>query len=148
MAKRVIIGSDHAGFEVKEKIKKYLLAKKVDVEDVSEKYKEGDDYPDHAFNVAKKVAEDKRSKGILVCGTGTGMIIAANKVNGIRAVEAYDEYSAKMSRTDNDTNVLGLRERKFPFSKTKKIVDIWLRTEFSGEERHKRRINKIIGYEK
>lgn len=148
MVRKVMIGSDHAGFEVKEKLKKYLLSKKIDVEDVSENYKEGDDYPDYAFKVAEGVANERDMKGILVCGTGTGMIIAANKVKGIRAVEAYDEYSAKMSRTDNDTNILGLRERKFSFSKIKKIVDVWLKTEFSGEDRHKRRIKKIKEYEK
>jgi ribose 5-phosphate isomerase B len=105
------------------------------------------DYPDYAIQVAEKVAEDKNLRGILVCGTGTGMTIAANKVKGVRAAAAYDAYSAKMSRIDNDTNVLGLRGRFFPFRRVKKIIHIWLETPFSGKDRHKRRIQKIADYE-
>ncbi len=144
---RIYLASDHAGFSIKEKIKKFLN-KKYKIEDLSPVLIKGDDYPDYAFAVAEKVSKDKNSKGILVCGTGTGMTIAANKVKGIRAVAAYDEYSAKMSRVDNNSNILGLRGRKFPFSKIKKIITIWLNTEFSEKERHDRRIRKIINYER
>ncbi len=144
---RVIIASDHAGLRLKEKVKKYLKRKKIEYEDLGTESFTSVDYPDYALKVAAKVAKNKNTRGILVCGTGTGMTIAANKVKGIRAVAAYDAYSAKMSRIDNDTNVLGLRGRFFPLEKMKKIITVWLDTPFSGEKRHKRRIKKIRDYE-
>jgi len=144
---RVIIASDHAGLRLKEKVKKYLKRKKIEYEDLGTESFTSVDYPDYALKVAEKVAKNKNTRGILVCGTGTGMTIAANKVKGIRAVAAYDAYSAKMSRIDNDTNVLGLRGRFFPLEKMKKIITVWLDTPFSGEKRHKRRIKKIRDYE-
>ena len=140
---RVILASDHAGLRLKEKVKKYLEKKKIEYEDLGTKSFKSVDYPDYALKVAKKVAKNKNTRGILVCGTGTGMTIAANKVKGIRAVAAYDAYSAKMSRIDNDTNVLGLRGRFFPFEKIKKIITVWLDTPFSGEKRHKGQIKKM-----
>ena len=143
MVMKIYLGSDHAGYAVKEKIKTYLKSKKVSFKDLGTYSTKPVDYPDYAFKVAKKVAKDKNSKGILVCGTGTGMVIAANKVKGIRAVAAYDAYSAKMSRHDNNANVLALRGRFFAFSKIQKIIDVWLKTRFSGESRHKQRILKI-----
>ncbi|NIM89968.1 MAG: ribose 5-phosphate isomerase B [Candidatus Aminicenantes bacterium] len=145
---KIIIGSDHAGFKLKAKIKKYLKMKKIEYLDLGTDSLESVDYPDYALKVAKQVAGNKDSRGILVCGTGTGMTIAANKVKGIRAVAAYDVYSAKMSRIDNDTNVLGLRGRYFPYEKVKKIINVWLNTPFSGKQRHKRRLKKISGLEK
>ena len=145
---RVMLASDHAGLRLKEKVKKYLARKKIEYEDLGTKSFKSVDYPDYALKVAEKVAKNKNTRGILVCGTGTGMTIAANKVKGIRAVAAYDAYSAKMSRIDNDTNVLGLRGRFFPFEKMKKIITVWLDTPFSGEKRHKRRIKKIGDYER
>ncbi len=144
---RVILASDHAGLRLKEKVKKYLARKKIEYEDLGTKSFKSVDYPDYALKVAEKVAKNKNTRGILVCGTGTGMTIAANKVKGIRDVAAYDAYSAKMSRIDNDTNVLGLRGRFFPLEKMKKIINVWLDTPFSGEKRHKRRIKKIRDYE-
>jgi len=145
---KVLLASDHAGFKRKEKIKEYLIRKKIEYEDLGTDTTESVDYPDYAIKVAEKVAKNKSIRGILVCGSGTGMTIAANKVKGIRAVAAYDAYSAKMSRIDNDTNVLGLRGRFFPFEKVKKIIDIWLNTPFSGGMRHKKRIEKIADYER
>jgi len=145
---RVIIASDHAGLRLKERVKRYLKRKKIEYEDLGTESFTSVDYPDYALKVAEKVAKNKNTKGILVCGTGTGMTIAANKVKGIRAVAAYDAYSAKMSRIDNDTNVLGLRGRFFPFEKIKKIINVWLNTPFSGEKRHKKRIKKIRDYER
>lgn len=145
---RVIIASDHAGLRVKEKVKRYLKRKRIKYEDLGTESFTSVDYPDYALKVAEKVAKNKKTRGILVCGTGTGMTIAANKVKGIRAVAAYDAYSAKMSRIDNDTNVLGLRGRFFPFEKIRKIITVWLDTPFSGEKRHKRRIQKIGDYER
>ncbi len=144
---RVILASDHAGLRLKEKVKKYLARKKIEYEDLGTESFTSVDYPDYALKVAEKVAKNKNTRGILICGTGTGMTVAANKVKGIRAVAAYDAYSAKMSRRDNDTNVLGLRGRFFSLEKIKKIITVWLDTPFSGEKRHKRRIKKIIDYE-
>lgn len=144
----VFIASDHAGFRLKEKIKKYLERKKIWYQDMGTDSLNSVDYPDYALKVAEEVAKDRNRRGILICGTGTGMTIAANKVKGIRAAAAYDPYSAKMSRVDNDTNVLGLRGRFFPLKKIKKIINIWLNTPFSGEERHKRRLRKIADYER
>lgn len=145
---KVIIASDHAGVELKEKIIQYLKRKKIEYTDLGTDSSDSVDYPDYAFRVAERTAKDTNLRGILICGTGTGMTIAANKVKGVRAVAAYDPYSAKMSRIDNDSNVLGLRGRFFPFDRVKKIIHIWLHTRFSGEERHKRRINKIADYER
>lgn len=145
---KVIIASDHAGFKLKERIKQYLERKKIEYSDLGTDSLDSVDYPDFAIMVAEEVVKDKNSRGILICGTGTGMTIAANKVKGIRAVAAYDSYSAKMSRVDNDTNVLGLRGRFFPFEEIKKIINVWLNTQFSGESRHRKRIRKIADYER
>ena len=145
---KIIIGSDHAGLRLKERVKRYLKKKKIEYEDLGTESFTSVDYPDYALKVAEKVVKNKNTRGILVCGTGTGMTIAANKVKGIRAVAAYDAYSARMSRKDNDTNVLGLRGRFFPFEKIRKIITVWLDTPFSGQERHKRRIKKIGDYER
>lgn len=145
---KVIIASDHAGFKLKERIKKYLEREKIEYSDLGADSLNPVDYPDFAIKATGEVVKDKNSRGILVCGTGTGMTIAANKVKGIRAVAAYDAYSAKMSRVDNDTNVLGLRGRFFSFGKIKKIINIWLQTPFSGESRHENRLKKITDYER
>lgn len=144
MKKSVIyIGADHAGFKLKERIKKFLGKREYKVVDMGGKGIAGDDYPDFAFAIAKKVAHDKNSKGILICGTGTGMAMAANKVKGIRAMAGYDKYSVKMGRRDNDANVLCLRGRKFSSRKNLKLVKLWLNEKFSDMKRHKRRIRKI-----
>ena len=140
---KIIIGSDHAGFNVKERLKKYFDRKKIKYEDVGTYSLERVDYPDYAKKVARKVVREKNSKGILICGTGTGMVIAANKIKGSRAVAAYDTYSAKMSRKDNDANILALRGRFFPYKKIQSMVNIWINTKFSGKSRHKIRIKKL-----
>jgi len=145
---KVYLGSDHAGFEAKENLKKFLSKKKINFEDLGAyALDEGDDYPDIAFMVAERVSREKDTKGILICGSAEGMEIAANKVKGIRAVAAYDTYTAKMSRAHNDANVLALRARKFPLAKITKIVLTWLGTAFSAEDRHVRRLHKIRAYE-
>ncbi len=144
----VILGADHAGFVVKEKLKKFLENKGYLVEDTGAfSFKKEDDYPAYAFKVAEKVAQKKNTRGILICHTGTGMVIAANKVKGIRAAEAYDLYSAKMSRLDNDANVLSLHSHRLTFLEMTKIISLWLKTPFSGEVRHVRRLRKISTYE-
>lgn len=145
---KVYLGADHAGFSFKERLKKVLDKHKIQYEDLgAKKLNKKDDYPDFALKVAKKVAKEKDSKGILICGTGIGMGIAANKVKGIRAAMAYDIYSAKMSRLHNDANILELRGRNFSPIKNEKIVLTWLKTSFEGG-RHKRRLAKISRYEK
>jgi len=140
----VIIGSDHAAFHTKELIVK-TLAKAgytiVDVGGFSETIK--DDYPVYAKQVAHAVANEKNTFGILICGTGTGMAIAANKVPGIRAAVAYDAYSAKMARQDNDANIIALRARKTSSKREAKLALLFLKEPFSGMPRHKRRINLI-----
>ena len=144
----IFLASDHAGFEVKEKLKNFFREKNIDFIDLGAyQYSKNDDYPDYAFKLARRIAKDKASKGILVCGTGAGMVIAANKVKGVRAVEAYDIYTAKLSREHNNSNILALSGWHLPFNKIKNIVSAWLKTGFSGEERHKRRLKKIEKYE-
>ena len=149
MKKAVIyLGADHAGFSLKEKLKKYFDKRNINYEDIGGDGKSNDDYPDYAFKVAKKVSKEKDSKGILICGTGTGMVIAANKVKGVRAAVAYDNYSAKMAVEHNNSNVLCLRGRNFPDNKNIQLVKIWLNAKFSSKSRHKRRLRKITNYEK
>ncbi|MBW2968901.1 ribose 5-phosphate isomerase B [Candidatus Woesearchaeota archaeon] len=140
---KIILGADHAGYKLKEIIKKFLIKKKIEFEDTGTNSTEPVDYPDYAKKVARKIQKNKNNRGILVCGSGTGMCIAANRFKKIRAVSAYDEYSAKMSRKDNDSNILCLRGRKFNPKKAKKLVNIWLKEKFSNKKRHKRRIRKL-----
>lgn len=139
----VYLGADHAGFSFKEKLKNYFDKVKISYQDLGGNGNKEDDYPDFAFLVAKKVGRDKNSRGILICGTGTGMVIAANKVKGIRASVGYDAYSAKMGRHDNNVNVLCLRGRSFSDRENLRLVKIWLRTGYEGGERHVRRLSKI-----
>jgi ribose 5-phosphate isomerase B len=139
----IYLGSDHAGFETKEAVRKYLEKKKISYVDFTPLLEKGDDYPDSARFVANSVAKNKGSRGVLVCGSGTGMAIAANRVKGVRAALAYDKFSAVMSRKDNDANVITLRGRGFSKTTAVKLVDIWLNTKFSNEPRHKRRIAKL-----
>ncbi|MBI2671225.1 ribose 5-phosphate isomerase B [Candidatus Woesearchaeota archaeon] len=138
----IYIAADHAGFKLKEYIKRYLKNKKIKFYDLGTfTDKKRVDYPDYAVKASKKVARNKNSKGILICGTGTGMVMAANKINGIRAALAYDKYSAIMARHDNNANVLCLRGRKVNFSIQKKVVNYWLNSRFSNLARHILRIN-------
>jgi ribose 5-phosphate isomerase B len=140
---KVIIGSDHAGYNLKEKLKKYLDKKNISYLDLGPNNNKSVDYPDYAQKVSKEVLKNKNSKGILICGTGLGMSIAANKIKGIRAVPAYDSYTAKMARMHNNANILTLRGRLFSYKKILQIINIFLKTNFSNEERHKHRINKL-----
>ena len=145
---KVILGSDHAGFAMKEKLKSHFLRHDIPYHDLGPyKLNKNDDYPDYAFKVASSVAQKKGTKGILICGSGAGVVIAANKVKGIRAVAVNNRYEAKMSRSHNDANVLGLSGRELSFPKLKDLVMVWLKTPFSNESRHKRRLTKIAAYE-
>jgi len=145
---KIFLGADHAGVIQKNKIKKYLKSKRYSFEDCgSNESHSADDYVDYAEKVARKVVKTKNSKGILFCGSGLGMVMAANKIKGIRAATGFDLYSARMARFDNDANILGLRTRYFSTQKIKKIVHVWLTTPFSGIKRHQKRINKLAKLE-
>jgi len=146
---KVYIGSDHAGFELKEKLKPFLKKLKYTLVDLGAKtYNKLDDYPIYGEKVAKAVSKDKRSFGILICGSGQGICIAANKVNGIRAALCENVKDAFTSRNDDNANVLCLQGKGTSLTKTKSIVKKFLETEFSDEERHNRRINEIKKIEK
>lgn len=144
---KIFIGSDHAGLKLKEEIVKFLKKSKLLFKDFGTYTEDRADYPDFAFAVATAVSKDKNARGILVCGTGTGMVIAANKVKGIRAAVIYDDYSAKMAREHNDANIACLRGRNFSTTKALALLKLWLDTKFSNEPRHKARIKKIMDYE-
>jgi len=146
---KIFLGSDHAGVLAKEEIKKILLKLKYDFFDLgTNDEKVSVDYSDYAKKVCKKVLKNENSFGILICGSGTGMQIAANKINGIRAAFCFDEYSSTMARKDNDANVLTLRAREFNHKKYGKIIKTFLETKFSNEKRHLKRINKLKLLEK
>ncbi|HLD83240.1 MAG TPA: RpiB/LacA/LacB family sugar-phosphate isomerase [archaeon] len=140
--KKIFIGSDHNGFILKQDVKKYIEEKGFDFEDLGNAVMDkNDDYPEYAFAVAKKVAE--RGTGILLCGSGHGMAIAANKVKGVRAVCVGSVDDAKSSRSDDNANVICLSGWSLGPAKARKILGAWLSTEFSGAERHKRRLAQI-----
>ena len=145
----IYLGSDHGGFKLKEELKKFLEKKQYQFKDLGNtKSDKKDDYPDYAFKVAEKVASEKSSFGILLCRSSAGMVIAANKVKGVRAVSVFDVNSAKHAREHNDANIIALSGDWINKKKMFKIVDVFLTTEFSGEERHVRRLKKIQEYEK
>ncbi len=142
----VAIGSDHGGIATKRVIINALARAGYLIVDVGGfDATKSDDYPEYAHAVASAVASDRtgKTKGVLICGTGTGMAIAANRHKGIRAALAYDTYSAVMARHDNDANVITLRGRRFPAREAARLALLFLRTPFSGIARHQRRIMKI-----
>ena len=140
--KKIIIGSDHAGFCLKEKIKKFLIENGYNVTDIGTNSTEPVDYPYIAKKITKKIASNEFEKGILICGTGIGMCITANKIKNIRAVVCSDTTSAKFSRQHNNSNILCFGERIVGEYLAKDICTIWLETEFEAE-RHLRRVNLI-----
>ncbi|MFA6694128.1 MAG: ribose 5-phosphate isomerase B [Bacillota bacterium] len=147
MQGKIALGSDHGGFELKEAIRKNFEEKKVAYEDYGCFNFESVDYPDIAFRVGESVAEKKHPLGILICGTGIGMSIAANKVTGIRAALVADCYSAKMAREHNDSNILVLGGRVLGQGLALDIVDTFLKAEFTGG-RHSGRLKKISDRER
>jgi len=146
---RISLGADHAGFELKEKIKQHLQRNNVEIEihDQGTNSADSVDYPDFARSVAHDVSESRADLGILVCGSGIGMAISANKVAGIRAANVSSEYEAQMCREHNDANVLALGSRILKEDEACKIVDKWLATAFAGG-RHERRVEKIAAIER
>lgn len=140
---KIAIGSDHGGFEYKTKIAEYIKTLGYHVEDLGTNSTKSCDYPIIAKKVAQSVSENKFDRGILICGTGIGMSIVANKVKGVRAALCSDTFSARLTREHNNSNVLCLGQRVIGLGLALDIVDIWLKTEFSNDERHTRRISLI-----
>lgn len=139
---RIALGADHAGVALKADIKRLLDERGIAYEDFGTDSTTSVDYPDFAKKVADAVSAGSFDRGILVCGSGVGMAIAANKVAGIRAVAANDEDTARLSREHNNANVLALGERLTPFDAARRMVNLFLDTPFAGG-RHQRRVDKI-----
>ena len=144
---KIAIGSDHAGFEVKERVARRLAELGHEVLDCGTHSTESVDYPDFAVAVARKVASGACERGILACGTGLGVAMAAGKVKGIRAAPVHDRFTAQMSREHNDTNVLSMGGRIVAFGLADEIVSVWLNTKFEGG-RHQRRLDQISAHER
>ena len=140
--KKICISSDHAGYEIKEFIKEQIIKSKISIIDLGPFLKKSVDYPDYAIKVSNRVSKRKSDIGILVCGSGTGMAISANKTKGIRAAVGYNIKSTQLSRQHNNANVLCLGSRLTKRKDIKKIIKIFLNTKFEGG-RHKRRVKKI-----
>ena len=140
--KKISLASDHAGFKLKEKIKKNLKKKKIKIIDLGPKTDSPVDYPDFAKKVARSVLLKKSNIGILVCGSGTGMAMSANKIKKIRAAVCYNRASTSLSRKHNNANILALGSRLTNKSTALKLVNIFLNTKFEGG-RHLRRVKKV-----
>ncbi|MCL5746877.1 MAG: RpiB/LacA/LacB family sugar-phosphate isomerase [Patescibacteria group bacterium] len=141
---KVYLAADHAGFKLKEEIKKYLSEQNYDVEDSGAfSFEKDDDYPEFISKAAEKVSENPDSKGIIFGKSGAGEEIVANKFKNIRAVLGFSEENVRLSREHNDANILSLGSEFETLEKAKVLVKIFLETPFSGEERHKRRIEEI-----
>jgi len=140
--KKICIASDHAGYELKEKIKDYLINKSTSVIDLGPFSEVSVDYPDYAKKVSKRLISRKSDAGILVCGSGTGMAITANKFKGIRAAQCYNKSSTILSRKHNNANIICLGSRMLKYKDVIKYVTHFLNTRFEGG-RHQKRINKI-----
>ncbi len=145
--KRIVVASDHTGYDIKESIKEFLKGKGYSISDVGTNSKDSCDYPDFAFDASKKVALGEADFGIVFDATGIPSAITANKVPGIRAATCYNEFSAKSSREHNNANVLVLGARTLGIEAIKSIIEVWLSTGFLGE-RHQRRLDKITEIER
>lgn len=144
---KLLMGSDHGGIHLKKHLAEYLTGKGYEITDVGTDTEESCDYPDYAAKLCGELTKGTAEKGILVCGTGIGISIAANKCKGIRAAVCNDVYNARMSRMHNDANVLCMGERTIGVGTAELIVDTWLGTAFEGG-RHARRVAKIMALEK
>lgn len=144
---KIAIGADHGGYRLKEELASFIRSLGHEIEDVGCDCEQSVDYPDYALPVCERVTSGKAERGILVCGTGIGMSIAANKTAGIRCALVHDTFSAKATREHNDTNVLAMGERVIGPGLAQEIVRIWLETPFSGEQRHVGRIGKVMKLE-
>jgi len=144
---KVILSADHAGNTIRNEIKDLLEEMGIEYVDTGVEDASSVDYPDFALPAAERVAKGEFDRGILICGTGIGMSISANKVPGIRCALVHDVFSAKATRQHNDSNVLAMGERVIGPSLAREIAKVWLETEFEGG-RHLRRVDKIRSYEK
>jgi ribose 5-phosphate isomerase B len=144
---KIAVGSDHRGYPLKERIARRLHGQGHEVKDLGCAGTGAADYPDYAFPVAEMVARGDVERGILVCGSGIGMSIAANKVKGVRAALCHTIDDARMTRKHNDSNVLTLSEKSMDDPDIEELVRVWLETPFEGD-RHERRVKKISEYEK
>ena len=140
--KKICIASDHAGYNLKEQIKNHLINKYISIFDLGPFQNKSVDYQDYAKKLAERVKDKKSDIGILVCGSGTGMAITANKIKGIRAAVCYNPMSTRLSRQHNNANIIALGSRLTKKSLSLKLVEIFLKTKFEGG-RHLRRIKKI-----
>lgn len=145
---KIAIGCDHGALALKNKLVSYLEGKGIDVRDFGTYTLDSCDYPDFIGAAAKAVASGECEKGIVLCTTGIGASIAANKVRGVRCALLTDTWTAKMTRLHNDTNVMALGAGVVGENLALEIVDTWLNTPFSGDERHQRRIDKVMDLEK
>ena len=143
---KIVLGSDHAGFELKEDLRAYLVEQKVGVIDLGVFNEEPVDYPDIGASVAEKVSRGEVGRGILICGSGIGMSIVANRFPGVRAALCHDLYTARISREHNDANLLILGGRLIGKGLAREILRVWLETGFQGG-RHQRRLEKIRALE-
>lgn len=143
---KIAIGADHGGFALKEEVKKALLEAGYDLTDFGTYSSDSVDYNEIATSVSEKVANKEFDRGILICGTGIGMSIMANKVKGVRCALTHDLFTAKATREHNDTNVLAMGGRVIGPGLAIDIAKVWLATEFSQAQRHQRRIDKINHY--
>ncbi|MEY7999318.1 ribose 5-phosphate isomerase B [Clostridium sp. Mt-5] len=144
---KIALGSDHAGFPLKKEVIKYLQEKGMKIQDFGTFSEDSCDYPDYALKVAEEVSKKNYDFGILICGTGIGISIAANKVPGIRAALCGDTFSAHACREHNDANILAMGQRVVGVGLALDIVDTFLSAKFQGD-RHQKRIDKITGIEK
>ncbi len=144
---KIAIGSDHAGFALKEEIKETLVSQGHEIVDHGTRNTDSCDYPDYAKLVAEAVATGKSERGIFICGTGQGPAMVANKIKGIRAALCHDTFSAHQSREHNDANMLCMGARVIGPGLAADRVKTWLSTDFSGDARHQRRIAKIMALE-
>jgi ribose 5-phosphate isomerase B len=143
---KIAIGADHAGFELKEKLKQKLVRDGYEVADFGTESTESTDYPDYAQRVAREVGAGRADRGVLVCGTGVGMAMAANKIEGVRAAPLWSEAEARLAREHNDSNVATFGARLIDEAQATSLLDVFLNTEFSGG-RHARRVAKIAQLE-
>lgn len=143
---KVILASDHGGISLRKEIASLLEEMRIEYEDISRDVSGSVDYPDYSLPAAERVANGEFDKGILICGTGIGMAIAANKVPGIRAALVHDVFSAKATRQHNDSNILTMGERVIGAGLAREIVHTWLDTDFEAG-RHAERVGKIKNYE-
>lgn len=144
---KIAMGCDHGAFEYKETIKKMLVDMGHEVEDFGCYDTNAVDYPDIASAVGESIIKKDNERGIVLCGTGIGMCIAANKIKGIRCALVHDCFSARLTREHNDSNMLAMGQRVIGIELAKEIVNIWLATDFSEDARHNRRIDKIAALE-